>query len=91
MNTILQMQGISKSFGGVHALVEVHLDVARGEILALLSENGAGKSTLMNVLTGVIPMDKGRIEFDGHVYNQPTIRQMEDAGIARQCQAPDSR
>ena len=82
MNTILQMQGISKSFGGVHALVDVHLDVAEGEIHALLGENGAGKSTLMNVLTGVIPMDKGHIRFNGKVYPQPTIRQMEEAGIA---------
>ena len=82
MNTILNMQGISKSFGGVHALVDVHLDVERGEIHALLGENGAGKSTLMNILTGVVPMDKGHIEFDGNVYDQPTIRQMEDAGIA---------
>ena len=82
MNTILKMEGIYKSFGGVHALVDVKLDVAKGEVHALLGENGAGKSTLMNVLTGVIPMDQGRIEFDGTVYPQPTIRQMEEAGIA---------
>ena len=82
MNTILNMQGIFKSFGGVHALVDVHLDVAKGEIHALLGENGAGKSTLMNILTGVVPMDKGHIEFDGKTYSQPTIRQMEEAGIA---------
>jgi len=82
MSTILNMQGISKSFGGVRALVDVHLEVARGEVHALLGENGAGKSTLMNVLTGVIPMDAGTIEFDGRTYPSPTIRQMENAGIA---------
>lgn len=82
MNRILQMQGISKSFGGVHALTDVHLDVEKGEIHALLGENGAGKSTLMNILTGVIPMDAGQIEFDGKLYRQPTIHQMEQAGIA---------
>lgn len=82
MDTILNMQGTSKSFGGVHALVDVHLEVGRGEIHALLGENGAGKSTLMNILTGVIPMDKGTIEFNGKVYPYPTIRQMENAGIA---------
>ena len=82
MDTILNMQGISNSFGGVHALVDVHLEVGRGEIHALLGENGAGKSTLMNILTGVIPMDKGTIEFNGKVYPYPTIRQMENAGIA---------
>ena len=82
MNTILKMSSVSKSFGGVHALVDVHLTVGRGEIHALMGENGAGKSTLMNVLTGVIPMDEGTIEFDGKIYPRPTIRQMEEAGIA---------
>lgn len=82
MNTILKMRNVSKSFGGVHALVDVHLTVGRGEIHALMGENGAGKSTLMNVLTGVIPMDEGSIEFDGKSYSRPTIRQMEEAGIA---------
>ena len=90
MNTILKMQNVSKSFGGVHALVDVHLTVGRGEIHALMGENGAGKSTLMNVLTGVIPMDKGTIEFDGKEYPRPTIRQMEEAGIAfgKNCSGP---
>ena len=76
------MQNISKSFGGVHALKNVHLDVQRGEIHALLGENGAGKSTLMNILTGVLPMDEGQIKFDEKVYAHPTIKQMEAAGIA---------
>ena len=82
MNEILQMRNVSKSFGGVHALVDVHLTVEKGEIHALMGENGAGKSTLMNILTGVIPMDEGTIEFDGKTYSRPTIRQMEEAGIA---------
>ncbi len=82
MEQILNMQGISKSFGGVHALVNVHLEVAEGEIHALLGENGAGKSTLMNILTGVVPMDTGTIEFNGKTWPHPTIRGMEEAGIA---------
>ena len=82
MNDILKMTGISKSFGGVRALDDVHLTVARGEIHALMGENGAGKSTLMNVLTGVIPMYDGSIEFDEKHYPHPPIRGMEDAGIA---------
>lgn len=82
MNTILKMCNISKSFGGVRALVDVHLTVGTGEIHALMGENGAGKSTLMNVLTGVVPLDEGTIEFDGKFYPRPTIRQMEEAGIA---------
>lgn len=79
---ILEMEHISKSFGGSMALRDVRLYVEAGEIHALLGENGAGKSTLMNILTGVIGMDEGEIRFDGRSYPAPTIRQMEAAGIA---------
>jgi ABC-type sugar transport system ATPase subunit len=57
-DTVLEMLGISKSFGGTRALSNVNLTIKRGEIHALLGENGAGKSTLMNILAGVIPMRK---------------------------------
>lgn len=80
--SILEMKNITKTFGGVHALTDVHFSVDAGEIHALMGENGAGKSTLMNILTGVIPMDKGSIVFNGETYPQPTINQMEKAGIA---------
>ena len=79
---ILEMQHISKAFGGVIALSDVHLTVEAGEIHALLGENGAGKSTLMNILTGVITTDAGEIHFDGKSYPNPTIPVMERAGIA---------
>ena len=79
---ILEMQHISKAFGGVIALSDVHLVVEAGEIHALLGENGAGKSTLMNILTGVITTDTGAIHFDGKSYPNPTISMMERAGIA---------
>ena len=80
--TLLEMKNISKSFGGVKALQDVQLTVNKGEIIALMGENGAGKSTLMNILTGVYTLDKGTIIFDGKRYDNPTIRQMENAGIA---------
>ena len=80
--SILEMNGISKIFGGTKALSDVHFSVEPGEIQALLGENGAGKSTLMNILTGVIPMDSGEIRFDGNVYSNPSIKAMEQAGIA---------
>lgn len=80
--SLLQMEKISKTFGGVKALSEVHFSVDEGEIHALLGENGAGKSTLMNILTGVVQMDTGQIEFSGSQYPHPTIVQMEEAGIA---------
>ncbi len=79
---ILEMNHISKTFGGVKALTDVHFSVGEGEIHALLGENGAGKSTLMNILTGVIQMDSGEITFENNRYPHPTILQMEEAGIA---------
>ena len=63
--SILQMQGICKSFNGVKVLKGVDLTIEKGEIHSILGENGAGKSTLMNILTGVIGMDQGTIVQDG--------------------------
>jgi ribose transport system ATP-binding protein len=76
------MTNISKTFGGTKALNNVDFTVEEGEIHALLGENGAGKSTLMNILAGVIPVETGTINFNGTLYNSPTIKQMEKAGIA---------
>lgn len=80
--TILDMNHVTKAFGGNTVLSDIHFTVEEGEIHALLGENGAGKSTLMNILTGVIPADSGEITFLGKSYPSPTIRQMEEAGIA---------
>lgn len=80
--TILEMNHVSKAFGGSKALTDIQFSVEEGEIHALLGENGAGKSTLMNILTGVIPADEGTITFLGQNYPSPTIQQMEKAGIA---------
>lgn len=80
--SILEMSHISKSFGPTKVLKDVSLSIEEGEIHALLGENGAGKSTLMNILTGLIPCDEGSIRFLDKIYPEPTIRQMEEAGIA---------
>jgi inositol transport system ATP-binding protein len=64
-NSILEMQGITKSFPGVNALDDVRFTVYRGEIHALMGENGAGKSTLMKILAGVYPKDGGQIMLKG--------------------------
>ncbi|MBQ7895775.1 MAG: sugar ABC transporter ATP-binding protein [Oscillospiraceae bacterium] len=79
---ILEMKNVSKAFGGSQALSNIDFSVEEGEIHALLGENGAGKSTLMNILTCVISADSGSIRFDGNDYPNPTIAQMEAAGIA---------
>ena len=61
----LRVSKISKSFPGVHALVDVNLEVAKGEIHALLGENGAGKSTLVKTIAGIHTADEGQILFEG--------------------------
>ncbi|MCC6492058.1 MAG: ATP-binding cassette domain-containing protein [Pirellulales bacterium] len=57
--------GVSKSFGGVQALVDVSLDLRAGEVHALCGENGAGKSTLIKILSGYYACDSGRVEVAG--------------------------
>jgi len=75
------MEGIDKSFPGVHALDNVQLDVRRGEVHALMGENGAGKSTLMKVLTGIYQKDAGRIIFEGREMRFASPREAQAAGI----------
>ena len=58
---LLRMEGISKSFPGVHALDNVHLEVHAGTVHALMGENGAGKSTLMKILIGMYQQDAGTV------------------------------
>jgi ribose transport system ATP-binding protein len=61
----VELQNISKSFGGIAALKDVTLKVMPGEIHALVGENGAGKSTLMKILSGAYTKDAGKIFLDG--------------------------
>jgi ABC-type sugar transport system ATPase subunit len=63
----LSVCGLSKHFGGLHALREVSLHVDRGEVLGLVGDNGAGKSTLMRILAGVEQPTSGHIAVDGQV------------------------
>ncbi len=67
-DVVLRMRGVEKRFGAVVALAGVNLDVARGEVHALVGENGAGKSTLMKVLSGAHAPDAGRMELQGRPY-----------------------
>ena len=62
---ILQLRGISKSFGSVQALTDVDFEVRDGEVMALVGDNGAGKSTLVKCVAGINAPDSGEIFFDG--------------------------
>ena len=63
--TVLRLSGITKRFGSLVANDAISLDLARGEVLALLGENGAGKSTLVSILFGHYVADEGAIEAFG--------------------------
>jgi ribose transport system ATP-binding protein len=81
MTPLLQARGISKSFPGVKALEDVRLEVAAGEVLAVIGENGAGKSTLMKILAGIYAPDTGEILFDGRQVAFTSVKQAEQHGI----------
>lgn len=59
--SLLCMKDICKSFNGIPVLKQVQLTIEKGEVHALLGENGAGKSTLMNILAGVFPADRAKL------------------------------
>src|ERR671936_61982 len=73
---LLELRGISKSFGSVQALTEVDFEVRGGEVMALVGDNGAGKSTLIKCVAGIHGYDDGEIYFDGEVV---TIHGPKDA------------
>ncbi|GAA4220953.1 ribose transport system ATP-binding protein [Streptosporangium album] len=79
---ILKMRGIAKSFLGVRVLSGVGLEVAAGEVHAVVGENGAGKSTLMKILAGVHLPDEGVVEIDGSPVSFSHPLDAQRAGVA---------
>ncbi len=80
---ILEIESLSKSFGGLIAVNKVSLDVSRGETVGLIGPNGAGKTTLFNLITGFIRPDSGRIKFDIHDITHASTAKIVNTGIAR--------
>ncbi|MGI9401590.1 MAG: ATP-binding cassette domain-containing protein, partial [Rhizobiaceae bacterium] len=82
LNTIIKLDGVRKSFGAVHALNGVNLQVEAGEALGVVGHNGAGKSTLMHILAGSLQPDSGTIsDRNGAVFQHYGIADARTAGI----------
>ncbi|WP_010270809.1 sugar ABC transporter ATP-binding protein [Paenibacillus senegalensis] len=79
---IIEMNNISKHFGGVKALTDVSLKVRKGEIHALIGENGAGKSTLMKILAGAYQKDDGQILIDGEEAKITSPKSVINLGVS---------
>jgi branched-chain amino acid transport system ATP-binding protein len=81
--SILAVENLSKSFGGVHAVRSVSFDVAAGELLALIGPNGAGKTTCFNMLNGQIRPDSGSVKLDGQELVGLAPREVWRLGVGR--------
>lgn len=79
---LLSMRGITRRFPGVVALNDVHLELAAGEVLAVMGENGAGKSTLMKILGGALRPDEGQMLIDDQPVQFNRVADAQRAGIA---------
>jgi D-xylose transport system ATP-binding protein len=81
MTPVVEFRNIVKTFGGVHAVENVSLDLGEGEVLGLLGHNGAGKSTLIKILSGVFSADSGEIRFAGAPVSIRSTRDAKSLGI----------
>ncbi|GAB6908991.1 Amino acid/amide ABC transporter ATP-binding protein 1, HAAT family [Desulfosarcina cetonica] len=81
--TILKVQDVVKTFGGLHAVNRVTFDLAEGEVMGLIGPNGAGKTTLFNVISGYYPPTQGRIHFKGQDVSGVPPYKLAAIGIGR--------
>ena len=83
---VVQMKGIEKSYGKNEVLHGVDFLLEKGSIHALLGENGTGKTTLMNILTGIIPGNKGEIAVEGRIMhvNGSAVEQSSEIAFIHQ-------
>jgi branched-chain amino acid transport system ATP-binding protein len=86
MSTVLQLEGVSKSFGGLKVIDDVSFSVPGGSRTALIGPNGAGKSTVFNLISGVYPIDSGRITALGQDITEMSVAHRVGHGIARSFQ-----
>jgi branched-chain amino acid transport system ATP-binding protein len=80
---LLQLEGVTKAFGGLLCIDRLDLDVREGEIVSVIGPNGAGKTTLFNLITGMYRPDKGDIRLDGESIIGLAPHKITNRGIAR--------
>jgi branched-chain amino acid transport system ATP-binding protein len=80
---LIEVDGVSKRFGGLLALDKVSLTACTGEVTAVIGPNGAGKSTLLGCLSGMIPIDDGQIRIDGAAAVLTPLSRLVEVGITR--------
>ena len=83
MTAIIEIRGVSKTYGGVVANKNISLDVARGGITALIGPNGSGKTTLFNSIVGYHPIDAGEIRFEGQEISKLSVQRIARLGLLR--------
>lgn len=83
MATVLQVEGVRKQFGGIHAVDGVSFTVEEGEILGIIGPNGCGKSTLFNCILGQLAPTAGRVRLDGVDVTGMNPEQMNRRGVSR--------
>lgn len=84
---LLEVTNLRKEFGGLMAVFDVNFGVERGEILAIIGPNGAGKTTTFNLISGVLPVTRGTIRFEGHLLNGLEPHVITSLGLARTFQS----
>lgn len=85
---ILEVSGIKKSFGGNKVLDGIDLEVEEGTICQLVGPNGCGKTTLINIITGLIKADAGKVIFNGKDITKMDLADSRHAGLIRSWQTP---
>jgi branched-chain amino acid transport system ATP-binding protein len=80
---MLELLGVGKSFGGVHAVADLSFAIRRGAVAGLMGPNGAGKTTVINLITGLLAIDRGSIALDGGSLSGLTPQGIAAMGIAR--------
>lgn len=88
-HTILEIDNVQKSFGGLKALSDLHLNVEEGKVHAIIGPNGAGKSTMLNVCIGRLAPDSGSVTFNGQNMIGKAPHEINQAGISRVFQTPE--